>query len=350
MRYRCMVMGLWVGLMASFSFSQDLDLTISLPSDTWTECEPVRIIAQLRNHSHQDVKLCCLMPSFLEARTHLIIKGRDTHLPLRNFVPIIPFHHPELILLSTGKSYSYTKYIPANTPGVYTLKAILDLTKNPNPGGEFFTGKLASNLLQYTIQAATGADKLVLAWARNKLELAREKSYFSKIDHCSYVHSAEILDLFPTSTYAGWVLLYTDNAFIGYRGVEYINKTEDILKYYDQSEEEMIKQEAQSHGNTVENYRKGWISPFPRAQNYLAYALPFISAHPDFIYIGSIYDKIGQAYIVLNQRKKALYYLEKALASQTRIYIEDAQYKNTYIKYINELVGELKRRLKKGSS
>lgn len=125
----------------------------------------------------------------------------------------------------------------------------------------------------------------------------------------------EVLEKFPTSTYAGWVLARTSSGayFTDYTsGKELI---EDMLKPVEKRFRSGViaKCEGEKYKKLDKRPGECWKTIDYIAQEYIGYAEKFLRAKNEHIYMGEILSRIAMAHIILNNWGEAYGYLSKSI-------------------------------------
>ncbi len=137
-----------------------------------------------------------------------------------------------------------------------------------------------------------------------------------------------IRDKYPTSIYAGWILLHYPTSLSVSLNPELL--LEEAIKIKHQK----IKRlehctagiEVNDKGETI------WIYPDEVSRRYVNVASKFIEVHPDFYGAGVIFTQLGTAYTILNQWQNAKDAYEKALKASWENYPEDKKEEANKIK------------------
>jgi hypothetical protein len=124
-----------------------------------------------------------------------------------------------------------------------------------------------------------------------------------------------VLEKYPTSTYAGWVLaesIYSGGQLECYERKEYIDK---MINFFTLSDDD---KKLEMYGKTD---IRGWTSPSEFAKKYVDLAENFLKIHNDFGALNGIYLKLAIAYMALNKWQEADSYIGKIIKNEKNGYL-----------------------------
>jgi hypothetical protein len=155
--------------------------------------------------------------------------------------------------------------------------------------------------------------------------------------HCNQmmIYKEDILEKYPTSTYAGWALVsYLPSLSLSINPELLLEEAMDIKT-------NRILNHCSTHVIYDKEGNAKIMYADEIASKYAEKAKIFLEAHPDFYYAGPIYARLGTSLVILNRWQEAKIAYENALKASWGNTIEIAKRK-MQIKKIIELLLEKK--------
>jgi len=280
------------------------------------ECEPIKVEIGWRNAGKERIRVGFNRNPTESNAFYLVINGIEYRDPFKGYRATI---EPE----AGAKDYldgweeireEVDLRIIGLKAGVYEIKAVVDFT---GYGRGYYNGKVESNAIELEIRKPMGIDEEAYKGAEKYIR-EHYKGEYKRLDFCEILTGEGwgnefrniLLEHYPTSTYAGWVLLHLQN--IG--GVIPIREKELIKKKANIIASGLDRKILNPDWDTYKIVEGKKVHTRDLYEKNAFYQEKFISANPDFIFSSNISTSLADGYLYyLGETKKGCYYLELAL-------------------------------------
>jgi len=267
----------------------------------YIDCEPIKVEIGLKNNGAERIKIGYYKSLTRNKAFYLMINGEEYRGPKRAHEGFTETIEIETFLEAKEEIREEIDLrVIGLKAGRYEIKAVVDFSEY---GERYNNLKVESEPIELIIKKPIGVDEIAYKEAEKYMN-EHYKSGYRKVDFCEIITGEGwgnefrniLLEKYPTSTYAGWVVYERMQKPLSARA----EKIKELMDKGLYMEHGWVPWPWEYHNGLKELNGREYV------EWHIKWGEELLKNHPDFPFISEIKIILGLAYLKLNQIEKGL--------------------------------------------